>query len=240
MSDRASIALACSQYAERNTLTGWLTQSGYDAVPIADITRLEDDLQVHPVEALITDVTLVPREDDLRMVLRRLGGNRPLMLIGDASRLPRPLLADVSVLSRPLERDGLLLSIGLALAEGRPARRFPRRQVEPIPATAQGFSVTVREASIGGVGLEVSGPRQAPLPPFFNLRIPDFGVHVLVKRAWTAQVGPALTRCGGTIEGDLAGAVRPWSEFAREAPGPVSSVARRMAVRPGETRAYQS
>jgi hypothetical protein len=232
MSDRASIAVACSQSVERNTITGWLTGAGYDVVGIADINRLDDELQAHPVEALIADLSLLPKEDSLRALLRRLGHNRPLMLIGDASRFPRPLVADLSVLARPLTREGLLLSVGLSLAEGRPARRYPRRHVEPISASAQGIAVTVREASVGGVGLEVAGPRQAVLPPYFHLRIPDFGVHVLVRRAWTAQVGPALTRFGGTIEGDVAGAARPWSEFAREAPERVVSAApRRLAPR---------
>ena len=142
------------------------------------------------------------------------------MILGDASRLPRAVRGDLSVINRPLTREGLLLSVGLALAEGRPARRFPRRDVEPIPAVAHGIAVTVREASVGGVGLEVAGPRQAVLPPYFELRVPAFGVHVVVKRAWLVPVGPALVRCGGTVEGDLPDATRPWAEFAREAPAP--------------------
>jgi hypothetical protein len=230
MSDRASIALACTQSAERVALSEWLSASGYHPVALANLSRLDDDLQSNAVEALIADVGLVPREDDVRNLVRRLGTNRPLMLLGDAGRLTVAALSEVSLISRPVTRDAILLSVGLALAEGRPARRFPRRHVEPIPATAQGIAVTVREASVGGVGLEVSGSRQAVLPPFFNLRIPEFGVHVLVKRAWIVPVGAERMRCGGTVEGDLNGATRTWAEFAREAPAPVASVTRRMAI----------
>jgi hypothetical protein len=230
MSDRASIALACTHSAERASLTEWLSASGYHPVALADLSRLDDDLQHHAVEALIADMVLIPREDDVRNLVRRLGSNRPLMVLGDAGRLSVATLDDVSVISRPLTRDGILLSVGLALAEGRPARRFPRRHVEPIPATAQGLSVTVREASVGGVGLEVVGSRQTVLPPYFNLRIPEFGVHVLVKRAWIVPIGPDRMRCGGTVEGDLNGATRSWTDFAREAPAPVASVRRRMAI----------
>jgi hypothetical protein len=230
MSDRASIALACTQSAERTSLTDWLSASGYHPVPLPDLSRLDDDLQNNSIEALIADMVFIPREDDVRNLVRRLGTNRPLMLLGDTSRLPIAALGDVSVISRPVTREAILLSVGLALAEGRPARRFPRRHVEPIPATAQGISVTVREASVGGVGLEVSGPRQAVLPPYFNLRIPEFGVHVLVKRAWIVPVNADIMRCGGTVEGDLNGATRSWAEFAREAPAPVAAVRRRMAI----------
>ena len=230
MTNRASIAVACLQPAERASVSDWLSQSGYDPVAVSDLSRLDEDLHANPVEALIAEMALVPREDDVRGLMRRLGTNRPLMILGDASRLPKTVRGDLSVINRPLTREGLLLSVGLALAEGRPARRFPRRDVEPIPAVAHGMAVTVREASVGGVGLEVTGPRQAVLPPYFELRVPAFGVHVVVKRAWLVPIGPALARCGGTIEGDLPDATKPWAEFAREAPAPVASVARRMAI----------
>ena len=230
MSDRSSIAFACPQSTERASVSEWLSVSGYHPVVLPDLSQLDDDLQTNPIEALIADMGLLPREDDVRNLVRRLGNNRPLMVLGDASRLSATTRSDLSVIPRPLNRDSLLLSVGLALAEGRPARRFARRHVEPIPATAQGIAVTIREASVGGVGLEVSGSRQAVLPPFFNLRIPEFGVHVLVKRAWMVPVSPVLMRCGGTVEGDLNGSTRPWADFAREAPAPVASVKRRMAI----------
>jgi hypothetical protein len=240
MPDRASIALACAVHAERTCVSGWLTDSGYDPIALPDLSRLDENLHSHAVEALIADVAYVPREDDVRSLVRRLGSNRPLVLLGDASRLPHAVVNDLSVITRPLDRDNLLLTVGLALAECRPVRQHPRRAVEPIQAMAQGVSVTIREASIGGVGLEMQGARQVVLPPYFSLRIPEFGVHVLVKRAWMAPVAAEVSRCGGIIEGDLAGATRPWSEFAREAPSPVASVKRRMAIRRQEPRPLQA
>lgn len=230
MPDRASIALACPVHGERSAVSGWLTESGYHPVAIQDLTCLDDDLQANPFEALIADMALVPREDYLWDLVRRLGSNRPLMVLGDASRLPRAVLNDLSVVERPLTREAVLLTVALALAEGRPARKFPRRYVEPIPALAHGVAVTVREASAGGVGIELTGARTSVLPPYFDLRIPEFGVHVRVKRAWMASAGAEATRCGGTVEGDLPGHRRPWAEFAREAPAPVSHVMRRWAT----------
>jgi hypothetical protein len=211
-------------------MTGWLSESGYVPFPVSDFSRLDEDLQSNAAEALIVERSLVPRETEVRDLVRRLGGNRPLLLLGDANRLPGIAMGELSVIPRPLTRDQLLLSVGLALAEGRPARRFPRREVEPISGTANGFAVAVREASVGGVGLDVHGARQSVLPPFFSLRIPEFGVHVVVKRAWMVPLSATSMRCGGTVEGDLPDATRPWAEFAREAPAPVASVSRRMAI----------
>ena len=229
MSDRPSIAIACAQAAERDSLTDWLSRSGYHPVTVSDVSRLDEEVHGTAAEALIIDMALLPRDEDVRNLTRRLGTNRPLILLGDSSRLSALTRGDVSVIARPIQKEDLLLSVGLALAEGRPARRYARRSVEPIQATAQGMSVTIREASPGGVGIEVSGPRQAVLPPYFNLRIPDFGVHVLVKRAWIVPVRSDLLRCGGTVEGDLNGSTRPWTEFAKEAPPPIAPIKRRLS-----------
>jgi hypothetical protein len=222
MSDLASIALACPQAAERASVVEWLSQSGYNPVAVSDLSHLDEELQFNPIEALVADAALVPR-DDLPGLLRRLGLNRPLVLLGDPRRLPPSMMGDLSVVARPLTRDALLLSVGLALAEGRPARRFARRRVERITASAHGQSVTVHEVSPGGVGFEMPGARPNLLPPFFGLLIPEFGIHVLVKRAWLAPAGPGSMRCGGTIEGDMPGSSQKWVDFVREAPAPVSA-----------------
>jgi hypothetical protein len=231
MPERATIAYACALPAEEAALTEWLRQSGYTPLGISDLSRLDEELQAKPVEALVADMALVPYEDEVRNLVRRLGRNRPLVIMGDARRLPATLLSDVSVVQRPLTRDSLIMSVALALAEGRPSRRLPRRPVEPIRALAHGANATIVEVSTVGVGLELAGPRPSILPPHFGLRIPDFGVHVVVKRAWMAPVGRESMRCGGTVEGELPGANRTWPEFAVEAPGPVASVTRGLEVK---------
>lgn len=226
MSDPAAvIALACPQPDERALLTRWLSDAGYAPTHVADPLRLDDALQAQSIEALVADVALLPSLDDVRLLLRRLGGNRPLLLVGDRDHQPALDRGELSAVRRPLERDAVLLAVGLALAEGRPARRYPRRFVEPVPATAQGIAVKVTEISSGGVGLSIAA-RQAVLPPFFNLRIPDFGVYVLVRRAWMGPMASGSVRCGGSIEGDLRGASTPWADFARGAPAPLRPGAR--------------
>jgi hypothetical protein len=231
MSERASVAVACPTSSERASVIEWLSNAGYLPVALPDLLSLDRVLQGQPVEALVADLGAAPREDHVRDLMRRLGANRPLVVLGDASRLSSALRGDLSVIARPLTREALVIGVGLALAECRPVRRYPRKAVEPIRATAHGMSVIVREASVGGVGLDLVGQRPNPLPPYFKLRIPEFGVHVIVKRAWVASSGSAeAVRCGGTVEGDLPDAARPWTDFAREAPPPVTFVARRWAI----------
>jgi hypothetical protein len=225
MSDRATVAIACLRSSERSQIADWLRDSGYDLVMMPDVARLEEHFQGAPVEALIADLALAPREADVRDLVRRLGVNRPLIALGEAGHLPVSLRSDLSMLSRPLTREGVIIAVGLALAEGRPSRRYRRKPVEPIPATANGLTVTIRETSVGGVGLEVSGARSTVLPPFFRLRVPEFGVHCVVKRAWMTNAD--VVRCGGTVEGDLPDAARTWADFAREAPAPVAYASRR-------------
>lgn len=226
MPHRSQIALVCSKPADRSAVAEWLSESGYAPVPLSDFARLDKDLQAHAIEAMVVDTALVASDDELFGLVRRLGVNRPLVVVGDVSHLRRDLREDLNVVERPLTREALLLAVGLALAEGRPVRQVARRQIEPIAASAQGLAVTVREASVRGVGLELAGQRPTALPPYFNLRIPAFGVHVLVKRAWMAPAGPALMRCGGTVEGDMPDAAQPWSSFASDAPAPTSPVRR--------------
>jgi len=100
----------------------------------------------------------------VRDLVRRLGANRPLVALGESGHLPASLRSDLNVLARPMTRESVIIAVGLALAEGRPARRYPRKPVEPIPATANGITVTIREASVGGVGLEMPGARTNVLP----------------------------------------------------------------------------
>ena len=98
----------------------------------------------------------------------------------------------------------------------------------PLAHTTNGLTATIREASVGGVGIELAGSRSNVLPPFFRLRVPEFGVHCIVKRAW--MTASDVVRCGGTVEGDLPDAARTWADFAREAPAPVTLVARHWAI----------
>ena len=102
-----------------------------------DLDLLARDLSARPVEALIADVSLVPVTELSRLV-RLLGPNRPLIVVGEAAKALETVPRDVTWIDRPATHENFLLSVALALAEGRPARRSPRKVVPRLPSQIDG------------------------------------------------------------------------------------------------------
>ena len=111
-----------------------------------DLDLLARDLSTRPVEALIADVALVPAVD-LPRLIRMLGANRPLIVVGEADKALETVPRDVTWIDRPVTRDNFLLSVALALAEGRPARRSPRKLVPRLLSQIDGVSAKVMDVS---------------------------------------------------------------------------------------------
>ena len=101
---------------------------------------------------------------------------------------------DASWITRPATKDTFTLSIALALAEGRPARRSPRQVVPKLLATIDGVASKIVDVSDEGVRLEIPTGASAALPPFFMLKVPAFGVAAKVKRVWVAHAWPGPHR----------------------------------------------
>lgn len=217
MSMLERIGVACPILGERAAFLDWLSSAGYEPVPMLDLDALARDLSTRPVEALIADVSLVPAAD-LPRLIRILGANRPLIVVGEAANALEAVPRDVTWIDRPVTRDNFLLSIALALAEGRPARRSPRKPVPRLLSQIDGVSAKIMDVSAEGVRLEVTGAGQA-LPPFFTLRVPAFGVTAKVKRVWIAVPNQGALWCGGIIErGQPAKTEIAWGRFIQTAP----------------------
>src|SRR6187402_2445945 len=165
------IGVACPILGERAAFQDWLSASGYEPVPMLDLDLLTRDLSTRPIEALIADVSQVSAID-LPRFLRILGPNRPLIVVGEASKALEAVPRDVTWINRPVSRDNFLLSIALALAEGRPARRSPRKRVPRLLSQVDGVSSRVMDVSTEGVRLELTGVTPSVLPPYFTLRVP--------------------------------------------------------------------
>ena len=78
--------MACPIPGERAAFLEWLTLAGYEPKPMLDLDALGRDLSAKPIEALIADVSLVPAADLPRLV-KTLGSNRPLVLVGAGKAL---------------------------------------------------------------------------------------------------------------------------------------------------------
>lgn len=215
---RPRIAAACPIPAERAALIDWLEAAGCEAVPMLDLSALAATLETRPMEALIADVALVS-EAALPDILRTLGINRPLVLLGDPAAATPALTRHAGWLDRPVTLEALTLAVALALAEGRPARQSPRKTVTPIPASVENLHARVLDVSREGVRVEIGGARPVLLPPFFTLCVPAFNVASTVRRVWVRQPpGGGAIWCGGRLHDDDARAAAAWRQLVETAP----------------------
>jgi hypothetical protein len=215
-SNLIKIGVACPIPGERAAFLEWLSAAGYEPVPMLNIDSVGRDLPARPIEALIADVSLVSAAD-LPRVVKTLGVNRPLVLVGDPGQAIEDVPREAAWIDRPVSRDTFLLSVALALAEGRPARRSPRKLVPRLMSSIDGVGSQIVDVSAEGVRLEVTGASPAALPPYFTLRVPGFGVAAKVKRVWIAMPAQGSLWCGGIIERQPA-AVKAWHTFVLNAP----------------------
>lgn len=195
----------------------WLNDAGYQAVPMLSLESLSREMNANPFEALIADAGLIAKPD-LPRIVKMLGVNRPLILVGNPDQKIEDVPRDATWLPRPVSKATFLLSIGLALAEGRPARRSPRTEVARMLSTVDGMTAKIVDVSSEGVRLEIPGASTSGLPPFFQLKVPAFGVVAKVKRVWVAQPGPGHSWCGGIIERAEKNSKMPWPVFVKTAP----------------------
>jgi hypothetical protein len=212
------IGVACPIAGERAAFLEWLTLAGYEPKPMLDLDTVGRDLATKPIEALIADVSLVAAPD-LPRIVRILGPNRPLVLVGAPEEAIEDVPRDATWIDRPVTRDIFLLSIALALAEGRPARRSPRKLVPRLMSSIDGVSSQLVDVSAEGVRLEIKGASPSVLPPYFTLRVPGFGVAAKVKRVWVAMPAQGSMWCGGIIERQAEKQATQWNNFVANAPG---------------------
>lgn len=212
------IGVACPLPGERAAFLEWLTSAGYEPVPMLNLETVAREMPARPMEALIADVSLVSAAD-LPRIVKLLGPNRPLILVGAHGEALEEVPRDAAWIERPIKRDAFLLSIALALAEGRPARKSPRQMVSRMLATVDGISSKVVDVSDEGVRLEIPGVSSAVLPPYFILKVPAFGVAAKVKRVWVATPGANHLWCGGIVERPAEKSAKmPWTTFVKTAP----------------------
>ena len=210
------IGVACPIPGERAAFLEWLKKAGYEAVGMIEMETLGRDLSTRPIELLIADVSLVPAAD-LQRVVKALGPNRPLVLVGDPKDKIEDVPRDATWINRPVTRENFTMSLALALAEGRPARRSPRQLVPQLTSTVDGVTSKLIDVSMEGVRLEINGASPSILPPYFTLRVPGFGVTTKVKRVWVATPKRGTTLCGGIID-KKASTSPAWANFLSNAP----------------------
>jgi hypothetical protein len=217
MTPRIRVGVACPIPAERATFIEWLDGANYEAVPMLDVTSVVGHMESRPVEVLIADAGAFAA-DEIFFLLKLLGANRPLILVGESNTPSSKIPREASWLDRGVAQDSLLLSVALALAEGRPARRSPRKPVSHLISSIDGVVSQVLDVSDEGVRLEVAGAAATTLPPMFTMRVPAFGVVTTVKRIWVTQPARRSLWCGGTVVRTSPKAAFAWKTLVDTAP----------------------
>ena len=201
---RTKVAVACRSRAERAAITEWLDGGGYQVMPVFDPGVPARDLETLAFEVLIIDAELM-NVGALMHVARYRATPRPVIVIGDVDP-DAEIEAErrgASYMVRPIERGGLVFAVTLALAEGRPMRRWPRKPLPRVPAALDGVASRIVDVSYEGMRLEIAAKDRPTLPPFFSVRVPLLDVAVLVQRVWVASaVTPAsdgVLWCGAAL-----------------------------------------
>jgi hypothetical protein len=220
---RTKIAVACRSHVERGTIIEWLDSGGYHAIPVPVPSAPPRDLEALAFEMLIIDSDLMT-VGSLVHVARYRPTPRPVIVVGDAD-VEAEVEAErrgATYLVRPLERSALLFAVTLALAEGRPMRRSPRKPVGAMAATLEGVPARIIDVSYEGVRIELSAKDRGTLPAAFTLRVPMFDVSVHVQRVWTGSGSTARTSgmlwCGGSLGMNQERAVVGWRTLVDRAP----------------------
>jgi hypothetical protein len=169
---------------------------------------------------LLVDVELMAIGALMR-VARYRATPRPVIAIGEADAEAEIDAGrrGATYLVRPIDRSGLLFAVTLALAEGRPMRRHPRKRVAPLQGLVDGVPSRVLGVSHEGVRLEIDEQHRGSLPPYFTLRVPLFNVAIAVQRVWVSTGAASQIYVGGALTQGRQRSVHSWKSLVDITPG---------------------
>ena len=220
---RTKVAVASRSRTERAALTEWLEEGGYHVVPIFDAAMTARELEALSFEVLLIDAELMS-VGALMHVARYRATPRPVIAIGDADP-DSEIEAErkgASYLVRPLERSALQFAVTLALAEGRPTRRSPRKPLPGVPAAVDGIAARIVDVSYEGVRVELPARERAALPASFTLKVPLLSTAILVQRVWvgsdSSDEDSGVLWCGGALARNPQRTEIAWRTFVDNGP----------------------
>ena len=223
MSTRPRIIVASRAAQERETLAEWLLADGYDPVLVGDALLASAEMASRPSLAFVVDYALTERAD-LHGSWRSRRPQTPPVVIGEADPAAHARTEGLNAiyLERPLDRVTLLCMVLMAILEGRPERRSPRRPAN-VTAKVNGSASRIVDLSLDGLRIELPRAERVP-PPVFRLAVPLAGLTLNVRRMWTATPGRAAARadvlwCGVALANNPQRAADTWRGFVETAPG---------------------
>ncbi len=190
------IVIASPDRTEVEQLSDWLRAEAIEPVPAASLAAAIDLAESTPFDVLVADAAFA-FEGRLHAVARTCNPRAPMVVVGghDAA-----LLADrcgAYHLERPVDQALLLCIVTMAILDGRPARRSPRKRIPRFDAIVDGTEGFVIDVSNEGLRFEF--PRRFAPAPQFGIRIPLVGIALTVRRVWVAA--PATEQGAGSCCG---------------------------------------
>ena len=183
MSGRPVVVVASPDRIEIALLCDWLRADGLEPRSAPSLQAARHEVQSRPYDVLIADAAFA-FEGDLQTVARNHNARAPLVVVGgDAAARTRAERHGIFHLGRPVDQALLLCHVAMAIAEGRPPRRSPRKCIPPFEAIVEGTQAYIIDVSNEGLRLTLPRGRSAP-PPHFAFRIPLIGVALSVRRVW--------------------------------------------------------
>jgi hypothetical protein len=215
MSFRPRVIVALPDPVECATVAEWLVADGFDPVRRPNPRSAAAEMQVRAFDLLITDATVETR-DELLAASRGRNPSTPIVVIGNNTVGDSPVGATM-YLERPIERAVFVCTVTMAIMDGRPPRRSPRKPANRFEAVANGVPCHIIDVSTEGLRLEIQRQHLPVPPPYFNVRVPLVGVAVTVQRKWArslhGQGPPLVTWCGGVLTANRPGVEQRWRLF---------------------------
>jgi hypothetical protein len=215
---RPRIVVVSPDPTELAQLADWLTAEGIEPVPIRTLGAGIEEVESRPFDVLVTDARFA-FEGRLQTVARTCNPRAPVVAIGgaDAARVADRFGA--YHLERPVDHALLLCIVTMAILEGRPARRSPRKHIPRFDAIVDGTAGFVIDVSNEGLRFEI--PRRFAPSPQFGVRIPLVGIALTVRRVWVAAPSAEHTGgawCGVELFGPHPRAQENWRTFVSTVP----------------------
>jgi hypothetical protein len=218
MTDKPRVVIALPDAVERACFASWLLSDGFEPVQRSSAQTAAEEMRARQFDLLVSDATFVLR-DGLHAVGRRRHPSAPMVVIGASSEAGQ---GGAMYLGRPVERAMLMCAVSIALLDERPTQRSPRKVVNRFLAIANNVPSRILDVSNEGLRVEIPyGTRSVP-PPYFNIRVPEMGVAITVRRKWVRpwpkQGRPQVLRCGVELSHNRAAAEQAWRAFVDALP----------------------
>jgi len=223
---RPVVVVASPDRTEAAQLCDWLRAEGLEPMPVLSLHTARHEVQSRKYDVLIADAAFA-FDGDLQAIARANNARAPLVVVGgNATARARAERNGISHVERPVDPAVLLCHVTMAIAEGRPPRRSPRKCITPFQSVVEGAPAYIIDVSNEGLRLALSRRRLAPAPQF-TVRIPLIGTTLTVRRVWVGSAGAAENSdtavCGVELFRSGSRAEQSWRTF-------VSTVSGRMTI----------